>query len=268
MICNHRGCAQSKLTLLHFCSPVAAAAAAADGYDEIMEADLQDVDADHQTGVRGARGRVLVDALTARPFGEVLLSFSAVTPGSWAAGETEYGREFLYDSSRLRQLLGPFILQSTEGTRALAVTLEDVSAAAAVAHARLALLQAATSLFASLSRHAPARQQLMSADVCSSLMESSLQVGLATSRYLCFAYVSGVFIWSIVAHSQNHKIFRIRCCRQAGRQLLAHHVVLHRKVESGPAPIGGPCHRKCLGSWPLTSTQSYPVGSQVVSFCM
>jgi hypothetical protein len=40
------------------------------------------------------------------------------------------------------------------GTLALGITLDDVSAAAAVAHARLALLQAATSLFASLSRYA------------------------------------------------------------------------------------------------------------------
>lgn len=43
-------------------------------------------------GGDGSRGSVLVDALAARPFGEVLLGYAAVTPGSWAAGETEYGR--------------------------------------------------------------------------------------------------------------------------------------------------------------------------------
>jgi hypothetical protein len=40
----------------------------------------------------GVRGSVLVDALYARPFGEVLLGYAAVTPWSWGAGETEYGR--------------------------------------------------------------------------------------------------------------------------------------------------------------------------------
>jgi hypothetical protein len=40
----------------------------------------------------GVRGSVLVDALYARPFGEVLLGYAAVTLFSWAAGETEYGR--------------------------------------------------------------------------------------------------------------------------------------------------------------------------------
>lgn len=61
-------------------------------------------------------------------------------------------RQFLFDSGRLVQLLGPFIIEELEGTAALAITLDDISAAAAVAHARLTLLQAATSLFASLSR--------------------------------------------------------------------------------------------------------------------
>jgi hypothetical protein len=58
----------------------------------------------------------------------------------------------LFDSNRLIQLLGPFTIEECEGSLALAITLDDVSGAAAVAHARLALLQAATSLFASLSR--------------------------------------------------------------------------------------------------------------------
>jgi hypothetical protein len=61
-------------------------------------------------------------------------------------------RQFLFDSSRLVDMLGPYITDECVGVRALAVTLDDVSGAAAVAHARLALLQAATSLFASLSR--------------------------------------------------------------------------------------------------------------------
>jgi hypothetical protein len=60
----------------------AAAAGAAD--DDEMQAD--------GVGASGVRGSVLVDALYARPFGEVLLGYAAVTPFSWAAGETEYGR--------------------------------------------------------------------------------------------------------------------------------------------------------------------------------
>ncbi|KAF8066207.1 LIP1P [Scenedesmus sp. PABB004] len=55
----------------------------------------------------GARGSVLVDAL-----------------------------HFLFDSSRLCALLGPFVLDSCEGALGLAVTLDDVSAAASLAHAR------------------------------------------------------------------------------------------------------------------------------------
>jgi hypothetical protein len=40
----------------------------------------------------GGRGTVLVDQLSKQPFGQVLLSSSAVTPGSWEAGEAQYGR--------------------------------------------------------------------------------------------------------------------------------------------------------------------------------
>uniref|UniRef100_A0A383VTA8 Uncharacterized protein n=1 Tax=Tetradesmus obliquus TaxID=3088 RepID=A0A383VTA8_TETOB len=142
--------------------------AAADEDDEEMDTD---VGADGS----GVRGSVLVDALYGRPFGEVLLGYSAVTPWSWGAGETQYGRQFLFDSSRLMRLLGPFTIDECEGALALAVTLDDVSGAAALAHARLALLQAATSLFASMSRYAPARQELMSTATARELLSSSLQ---------------------------------------------------------------------------------------------
>ncbi|KAF6258720.1 hypothetical protein COO60DRAFT_1701205 [Scenedesmus sp. NREL 46B-D3] len=142
-------------------------AAAVGGDDEEMEPDGADGS--------GARGGVLVDALYARPFGEVLLGYAAVTPWSWGAGETEYGRQFLFDSDRLMQLLGPFVVEECEGGAAVAVTLDDVSGAAAVAHARLALLQAATSLFASLSRYGPARQELLDMATARELLKGSLQ---------------------------------------------------------------------------------------------
>lgn len=74
-------------------------------------------------------------------------------------------------------MLGPFILEQSEGAAALAITLDDVSAVASVAHARLALLQAATSLFASLGRYAPARKLLMSAEVAKQLLQDTVQVG-------------------------------------------------------------------------------------------
>jgi hypothetical protein len=61
-------------------------------------------------------------------------------------------RQFLFDADRLIKLLGPFVCDKCDGAAALGITLIDVSAAASLAHARLALLQAATSLFASLSR--------------------------------------------------------------------------------------------------------------------
>jgi hypothetical protein len=54
-------------------------------------ADDEDMDTDGADG-GGVRGSVLVDALYARPFGEVLLGYAAVTPWSWGAGEAEYGR--------------------------------------------------------------------------------------------------------------------------------------------------------------------------------
>lgn len=62
--------------------------AATAGEDDEAGMDAEDA----PSGAAGARGSVLVDALYARPFGEVLLSYAAVTPYSWAAGETEYGR--------------------------------------------------------------------------------------------------------------------------------------------------------------------------------
>ncbi|WIA13954.1 hypothetical protein OEZ85_002523 [Tetradesmus obliquus] len=137
--------------------------------------DDEEMDTDGGADGGGVRGSVLVDALYGRPFGEVLLGYAAVTPWSWGAGETQYGRQFLFDSSRLMRLLGPFTIDECEGALALAVTLDDVSGAAALAHARLALLQAATSLFASMSRYAPARQELMSSATARELLSSSLQ---------------------------------------------------------------------------------------------
>jgi hypothetical protein len=74
-------------------------------------------------------------------------------------------------------MLGPFILEESEGAAALAITLDDVSVVMSVAHARLALLQAVTSLFASLGRYAPARKLLMKAEVAQQLLQDTVQVG-------------------------------------------------------------------------------------------
>lgn len=79
--------ASSQLLADQFTASEGGAAAGDDG----MEVAMGGGGAGGGDGNDGA-ARVLMDHLMRQPFGEVLLSFAAVTGSSWAPGETEYGR--------------------------------------------------------------------------------------------------------------------------------------------------------------------------------
>ncbi len=69
-------------------------------------------------------------------------------------------RSFLYDSLRLGQLLGPFVMGDLQAAEALAATMDSVGTMASAAHAQLSVLQATCSLLSALPRDAAAREQL------------------------------------------------------------------------------------------------------------
>lgn len=85
-------------------------------------------------------------------------------------------RSFLFDSNRLLLLLGPFIPAELETCPATAITMDDVSMMGSVVHARLALLQAGCSLFASLPRDKAAREQLQRPDISNKLINNAVKV--------------------------------------------------------------------------------------------
>lgn len=84
--------------------------------------------------------------MLSRPCGSTLLGHSRTSHVSLQP--PEYGPSFIYDCSKLNQLLGVFILCELELCFYLGVTLEKVSVMASLVHAKLGLVRAVASLFA------------------------------------------------------------------------------------------------------------------------
>jgi hypothetical protein len=127
-------------------------------------------------GGGGGRGASLAEALRREPLGRVLLGAAAVTPVSLTPCGTEYGRAFLYDAGEVEQLLGSFLMEDMGTAGALAVILGDLGTGASLSHARLALLQAASSMVACLPRNAGARKQLAAPGAGNDLLRSCVKV--------------------------------------------------------------------------------------------